>query len=43
MGYTKDENGKLVIKEDEAAIVRRIYREYLEGASLLGPAPNNQP
>ena len=34
MGYTKDENGKLIIKEDEAVIVRRIYREYLEGASL---------
>lgn len=34
MGYTKDEDGKLIIKEDEAEIVRRIYREYLEGASL---------
>ena len=34
MGYTKDENGKLVIKEDEADVVRRMYREYLEGASL---------
>lgn len=34
MGYTKDENGKLIIKEDEAEVVRRIFREYLEGASL---------
>lgn len=34
MGYTKNEEGKLIIKDDEAEIVRRIYREYLEGASL---------
>ena len=33
-GYTKDENGNLIIDEDEAKIIRRIYREYLEGASL---------
>ena len=33
-GYTKDENGKLIIDEEEAKIVRRIYREYLEGASM---------
>lgn len=30
-GYTKDENGEIVIKEDEAEIVRRIYNEYLCG------------
>ena len=30
-GYTKDEDGELVIKEDEAEIVRRIYLEYLGG------------
>lgn len=35
MGYTKDENKKLVIVPEEAAVVKRIYREYLEGASLL--------
>ena len=35
MGYTKDEDGNLVIDEAEAAIVRRIYREYLEGKSLI--------
>lgn len=34
MGYTKDDKGKLIIKEDEAVVVRRIFREYLEGASL---------
>lgn len=35
MGYTKDENKKLVIVSEEAEIIKRIYREYLEGASLL--------
>lgn len=30
-GYTKDEDGELIIKEDEAEIVRRIYKEYLNG------------
>jgi DNA invertase Pin-like site-specific DNA recombinase len=30
-GYTKDENGDLVIQEEEAAVVRRIFREYLNG------------
>lgn len=34
LGYTKDENGKLIVDENEAKIVRRIFREYLEGASL---------
>ncbi len=35
LGYTKDENKKLVIDPKEAEVVKRIYREYLEGASLL--------
>lgn len=35
MGYTKDEDGNLVVDEAEAAVVRRIYREYLEGKSLI--------
>lgn len=35
MGYTKDENKQLVIVPEEAEIIKRIYREYLEGASLL--------
>lgn len=34
LGYTKDEDGNLIIDEDEAKIVRRIFREYLEGASF---------
>ena len=35
LGYTKDEEGNLVIDPEQAEIVRRIYREYLEGASFL--------
>ncbi len=35
LGYTKDEGGNLVIVPEEAEIVMRIYREYLEGASLF--------
>jgi hypothetical protein len=35
LGYTKDENKRLVIVPKEAEIVKRIYREFLEGASLL--------
>ncbi|HDJ3663324.1 TPA: recombinase family protein, partial [Staphylococcus aureus] len=35
LGYTKDENNKLVINPEQAKIVKRIYREYLEGASLV--------
>ena len=34
MGYTKDEYGHLIIEPAEAEIVNRIYREYLQGASL---------
>lgn len=34
MGYTKDENGHLIIDSAQAEIVKRIYREYLQGASL---------
>ena len=33
LGYDKDETGKLVINPEEAEVVRRIYREYLEGKS----------
>ena len=35
LGYTKNENKHLVIDPEGAEIVKRIYREYLEGASLL--------
>ena len=33
LGYDKDENGDLVINPEQAETVKRIYREYLEGAS----------
>lgn len=33
LGYTKDENKNLVIVPEEAEIVKRIYREYLDGAN----------
>lgn len=36
MGYTKDKkSGELVIVPEQAEIVRRIFRMYLEGASIL--------
>lgn len=35
LGYTKDEDGHLIIEPTEAEVVKRIYREYLEGGSLL--------
>lgn len=35
LGYTKDEEGHLVIEPNGAEVVKRIYREYLEGASLI--------
>ncbi|MEI6133308.1 MAG: recombinase family protein, partial [Bacillota bacterium] len=35
LGYTKNENKQLVIDPIEALVVKRIYLEYLEGASLL--------
>lgn len=36
LGYTKDEDGKLVIVPEEAAIVRRIYADTLTGKVLGG-------
>ena len=35
LGYTKGDDGKLVIVPEEADIVRRIYAEYMDGASFL--------
>jgi len=35
LGYTKDEEGTLIIVPEEAAIVRRIYAEYMDGRSFL--------
>lgn len=34
LGYTKDENGNLVIVSEEAKIVRRIFREFLLGKTV---------
>ena len=34
LGYTKDADGHLVIDPEQAEIVRRIYREYLQGLSM---------
>lgn len=31
LGYDKDENGNLIINEEQAKIVRRIFREYVDG------------
>lgn len=38
LGYTKDAEGHLIIDPEQAEVVKRIYREYLEGASLDGIA-----
>lgn len=35
LGYTKDKNGDLVIVPEEAELVRRIFRLYLEGSSII--------
>ena len=34
LGYTKDAEGNLLIDPEQAEIVKRIYREYLEGLSM---------
>lgn len=34
LGYTKDAEGHLIIDPEQAEVVKRIYREYLEGASM---------
>src|SRR5574344_3164811 len=34
LGYTKDSEGNLVVELEEAKIIKKIYREYLEGKSL---------
>lgn len=34
LGYTKDAEGNLVIDPEQAEVVKRIYREYLEGKSM---------
>lgn len=31
LGYDKDADGNLIINEEQAAVVRRVYRDFLEG------------
>lgn len=38
LGYTKDKEGNLVIEPEEAEVIKRMLREYLEGSSLLNIA-----
>jgi len=40
MGFTKDEEGNLIIVPEEAEVIKRIYREYLEGKSLTNIGRN---
>jgi len=35
-GYDKDENGDLVINEEQAEVVKLIFDLYLGGKSILG-------
>lgn len=35
-GYTKDKDGELVIDNEQAKVVRDIFRWYLDGASVVG-------
>ena len=34
LGYTKNAEGNLVIDPEQAEVVKRIYREYLDGYSM---------
>lgn len=34
LGYDKDEHGNLIINEQEAQTVRRVYREYMKGKGM---------
>ncbi|MCD3216282.1 recombinase family protein [Clostridium botulinum C] len=34
LGYDKDEDGNLIVNEEQAKVVRRIYREYLSGKGI---------
>jgi DNA invertase Pin-like site-specific DNA recombinase len=34
LGYTKDEHKRLVIVPEEAEVIRRIFKEYLEGTTI---------
>lgn len=34
LGYDKDADGNLIINEEQAAVVRRVYRDFLEGWAI---------
>lgn len=34
LGYIKDQDGNLIIEPEQAEVVKRIYRQYLEGSSM---------
>ena len=34
LGYDKDRNGNLIINEEQATIVRRIFKDYLSGLGI---------
>lgn len=34
MGYTKNKEGQLIVVPEEAAVIKRIYTQYLNGSSL---------
>ena len=38
LGYDTDEAGNIVINEEQAKVVRRIFREFLEGKGTPGIA-----
>ncbi|ODA42941.1 recombinase family protein [Desulfosporosinus sp. BG] len=38
LGYDKNEDGELIINEEQAELVRRVFREYLEGKSYAAIA-----
>lgn len=40
LGYTKDEDGHLIIEPTEEEVVKRIFKEYLDGSSLIQIARN---
>jgi len=42
LGYTKDDNGELIIVPEQAEIIKRIYREFMEGKSPYKIATNLQ-
>lgn len=35
-GYDHDENGELVINEEQAAVVKKVFHFYLGGMSIIG-------